>query len=137
MHYRQTTKPWEVATALGGTLVVMFWVLYFTANDALGLVNPSVVRFEESFLVADTVFALVLFATSVSLRRRRSAGPFWLVVAGSMSLYLGLLDATFYARSGLLFPLNASSGIELFIIGLCVAGGIYALRGGWVMWGTQ
>jgi hypothetical protein len=134
MQYDRISKPLQLATALGGAFVVSFWVLYFTANDALGLVEPSVVRFEESFLVADAVFAVVLFATALSLRRRRSVGPFLLAVAGSMSLYLGLLDATFYLRNGLLFPLTGSSAVELTIISLCVGGGLYALRGAWGMW---
>jgi hypothetical protein len=134
MQYDRISKPLQLATAIGGTLVVSFWVLYFTANEALGLVEQSVVRFEESFLVADAVFAAVLFATALALRRRRAVGPFLLAVAGSMSLYLGLLDGTFYLRNGLLFPLTGSSTVELIIISLCVGGGLYALRGAWGMW---
>ncbi len=134
MQYDRISRPLQLATVIGGALVVSFWVLYFTANDALGLVEPSVVRFEESFLVADAVFAVVLFATALSLKLRRSVGPFLLAIAGSMALYLGLLDATFYARNGLLFPLSGSSAVELVIISLCIGGGLYALRGAWVMW---
>ena len=127
-------KSLEVATAIGGACVVTFWVLYFAANESLGLVEPAVVRFEESFLLADAVFAAILFATSFALRHRRTAGPFLLAVAGSMSLYLGMLDATFYLRNGLLFPLTGSSAVEIFIVSLCVGGGLYALRGAWAMW---
>ncbi|KPK07472.1 MAG: hypothetical protein AMS20_02725 [Gemmatimonas sp. SG8_28] len=134
MQYDRIAKPLQLATAIGGAFVVTFWVLYFTANDSLGLVEPSVARFEEAFLVADAVFAIVLFATAVSLRLRRSVGPFLLAIAGSMSLYLGLLDATFYARNGLLFPLTGTSAVELVIIGLCIGGGLYALRGAWAIW---
>jgi hypothetical protein len=134
MAYDRHSRPLQLATAIGGAFVVTFWLLYFTANDALQLVEPSVARFEESFLVPDAVFVVVLFATSFSLWRRRSVGPFLLAIAGSMSLYLGLLDATFYARNGLLFPLTGSSAVELFIISLCVGGGLYALYAAWGMW---
>jgi hypothetical protein len=134
MPYDRISKPLQIATAIGGAFVVSFWVLYFTANESLGLVEPSVVRFEESFLVADTVFAVVLFGTSLALKFRRSVGPFLLAIAGSMSLYLGLLDATFYARNDLLFPLTGSSSVELVIISLCIGGGLYALHGAWSMW---
>ena len=138
MRHQQTTpvKALEVATAVGGLFVVTFWVLYFTANESLGLVEPSVAPFEESFLFADTVFAGVLFATSYALRHRRRAGPFLLAIAGSMSLYLGLLDGMFYVRNGLLFPITPSSGAEILIVSLCVAGGLYALRGAWRLWRT-
>jgi hypothetical protein len=134
MQYDRISKPIQLVTAVGGVFVVAFWVMYFAANDALGLVDPSVARFEESFLVADTVFALVLFATSLSLRRQRPFGPYLLAVAAAMSLYLGLLDATFYGRNGLLFPLTVAAGVELGIIGICIGGGLYGLRAAWSLW---
>lgn len=127
-------RPLEAATAVGGICVITFWVLYFAANESLGLVEPSFVPFEESFLVADAVFAVVLFATSFTLRARRRAGPFLLAIAGSMSLYLGMLDATFYVRNGLLVPFTAATAIEIVVVSLCVGGGLYALAGAWTMW---
>lgn len=124
----------EIATAVGGALVVTFWLVYFLANDIVGLVEPANARFEESFIVADIVFAVLLFATSWSLRHRGSAGPFLLAMAASMSLYLGILDATFYARDGLFLPVTGTALVTLLVHGLCVGGGLYGLWAAWHMW---
>jgi len=124
----------EAATAVGGSLVVSFWALYFAANDVLSLVEPAIAPFEESFLVADIMFAGVLFAASFSLRRRKLVAPFLLALAGSMSIYLGVLDATFYARNGLFFPISLPGIVEFGINVVCILGGLLGLRFSWRMW---
>ncbi len=124
----------EVATAIGGTFVVLFWALYFAANETLGLIEPEFVSFEESFVVADAVFAVLLFATAVHLHRGAAVGPFLLAMAGSMSLYLGVLDATFSLRNRVLIPPTGSALFELLICGLCIVGGIYGVRAAWTLW---
>ncbi len=124
----------EIATAAGGACVAAFWIMYFVANETLGLVEPAYASFEESFIVADSLFAALLFASSLSLHRRRAAGPFLLAMAASMSLYLGLLDATFYAQNGLFLPVTGAALFELLINVLCVGGGLYGLRAAWFMW---
>ncbi len=121
---------------MGGALVVVFWLVYFLANDTVGLVEPANAHFEESFIVADAVFATLLFATSWSLRLRATAGPFLLAMAASMSLYLGILDATYYARDGL-FPITDTALVVLLIQGLCVGGGLYGLWAAWHLWSAS
>ena len=137
MQQAENWKRAEIATAVGGGLVVSFWALYFAANDVLGLVEPAIIPFEESFVVADAMFAGVLFAASFALHRRRMIAPFLLSIAGSMSIYLGVLDATFYARNGLFFPVSVNGTAEFFINVLCVAGGLFGLRLAWRMWRSQ
>ena len=123
-----------MATALGGGLLVAFWTLYFLANESLGLVPADHVHFEESFIVADTVLASLLFATSWSLRRRLASGPFVLAMAASMTLYLGILDATFYAKSGIFWPFSSAALGAVLITLVCVVGGLYGLRSAWCFW---
>ena len=126
----------EAATAVGGALVVSFWALYFAANDVLHMVEPAIAPFEESFVLADTMFAGVLFAASFTLRRRKLIAPFLLAIAGSMALYLGVLDATFYARNGLYFPVTPMAVAEMAINLACIGGGLFGLRLSWRMWRT-
>ncbi len=128
------SRQLQGATAVGGVLILAFWTLYFAANETLGLIDPAYAAFEESFIVADAVLAVLLFATSVSLRRRRVAGPFMLAMAASMCLYLGILDVTFYARNGLFLPFSSAASIQLLVNCLCVGGGCYGLWGAWRMW---
>lgn len=122
-------------TALvGGILVATFWILYFTKAVELGQSDGLLSSFESAFPIADAVFCLILFAASFTLLKRTALGPFFLVIGASMSLYLGILDATFYARQGLYNPLTTSGALSLTISAVCVVGGAIGLWFGWTMW---
>jgi hypothetical protein len=121
------------ATLIGGACVMAFWAIYFASSAALGHGDPTVHAFEGAFLVADAVFAVLLLASGLSLLRRRPAGTFLLVAAAAMSLYLGLLDLTFYSSQGL-YAADAGSMLELLVNALCVGGGLLGLRCGWTLW---
>ncbi len=119
------------AALLGGSLVVLYWIVYFAAGSALA---GEVVAYEAAFPLADGVFALTLFAAGVAFWRGSVGGPFLLVAAASMSLYLGMVDATFYAMRGDYSPPEGVALVELSINALCVIGGALGLAAGWRMW---
>jgi len=108
--------------------------MYFSSGAALGHGSPAVHAFEGAFLVADLVFASVLVCAGVALLRRRPVGTFLLVAAAAMSLYLALLDLTFYARQGLYASFDGSALMELVVNALCLGGGLMGLRWGWLFW---
>ncbi|HEX9692558.1 MAG TPA: hypothetical protein VGA22_10710 [Gemmatimonadales bacterium] len=137
MRYTEGSRTRQLAgaaTLIGGACVAAFWVFYFTSSAALGHGDPAVTAFEGAFLVADGVFAGLLIAAGVGLLRRRPAGAFLLAAAAGMSLYLALLDVTFYARQGLYAPPSASVLIELVVNALCLGGGLLGLRWAWRLW---
>lgn len=120
------------ASFVGGTLVVLFWVLYLAGPLAPTGSDPLAREFEAAFPFADGVLAAALFAAGYSLRRGRPAGPFLVVAAAAMCLYLGVLDFTFYARRGLMSP---DVGIVLLAVNaLTIGGGLLGLRAGWQLW---
>ncbi len=123
------TMGW--ATLVGGAFVLLFWTLYLTRWVDLGQADPLVGTFESAFPIADAVFCALLFAASYALLKRRKAGPFLLAGAGAISLYLGILDATFYARLGHYSSLTADALIEMAVNLFCIAGGAIALWLGW------
>ncbi len=129
---RQITAGWIALVA--GSLVVAFWVLYFQGSIALGADDPVVTQFELAFPLPDAFLALALFAAGYRLLRNRPGGPFLLVVAASMSIYLGLLDVAFYARRGLYSELDPTALTEAGVNLLCLAGGALGLRMGWLLW---
>ena len=53
-----------------------------------------------------------------------------------MCLYLGILDATFYVRSGVFLPFTTAALGNVFITVVCVGGGLYGLRSAWCLWRT-
>ena len=124
----RTALAWT--TLVAGALVVLFWAAYFSDAAALGQEDPLRASFEAAFPLADLVLAGMLMATGVLFLMRRESAVFFLVAAASMSLYLGLLDATFYARHGL-YGLTPDAITELAINALCIGGGGFGLRAAW------
>lgn len=131
----RTVLAWT--TLLAGAIVLLFWALYFTAAATLGQQDPLKANFEAAFPLADLAFAGALIATGVLFLRRHESAPFFLIVAAAQSLYLGILDTTFYARHGLYLPLTADSLTEIAINALCIGGGIIGLKAGWQIWKRQ
>ncbi|MBI4499957.1 MAG: hypothetical protein HY700_02230 [Gemmatimonadetes bacterium] len=120
-----------LATLAGGLLVVLYWILYLT-GVLTGSWNDDPARsFEGAFPLADTLLAVVLFSASRALFTGRPSGPFLLVWAAAMTLYLGLLDLLFYWQVGRYTPLGAMGLIQLLINALCIGGGATGLRFGW------
>ena len=127
----------RVATAAlaGGALDLAFWLLYAAGLVAAGQEGPAA-SYETAFPFADALLGFALIGAAVALRLHRSAGPFLLVVAASMALYLGVLDLTFYTRQQL-YRLPAWSGIlALALNTVCIGGGAAGLWYGWRLWRT-
>ncbi len=124
-------------TLCGGALILLFWALYLSDAVALAQDHPIAREFEAAFPVADALLAVTLIAAAFCLLRHRGPGPFLLVAAAAMTLYLGLLDLTFYARQGMYSPLNGGSLFTLAISLLCVTGGLIGLLLGWLLWSRR
>jgi hypothetical protein len=121
-------------TLVAGALVLLFWALYFTAAATLGQQDSLKAGFEAAFPLADLVFAGTLIATGVLFLKRHESAPFFLIIAAAQSVYLGILDSTFYARHGLYLPLTADSLTEIGINVMCIGGGVFGLKAGWRIW---
>jgi hypothetical protein len=118
----------------GGGLVALFWLLYFTTTTPLGHADPMVVAYEAAFPLADAGFAATLLLAGYGLLRGHAAGPFLLVGAAAVSVYLGILDLTFYAGHGLYARMNPSVLLELGVNAACLGGGLLGLHAGWRWW---
>jgi hypothetical protein len=121
----------------GGALMILFWSLYVSGAVDLGQHDPVVASFESAFVLADTVLGVLLLLAGWKLLRRRPSGPFLMIVAAAMSLYLGLLDLAFYAGIGLYGSLTGAAVFELSLNVICIAGGTWCLRAGWRAWRSR
>ena len=124
----RTALAWT--TLVAGGMVLLFWAAYFSDAAALGQADSLKAGFETAFPLADLVFAGMLIATGVLFLLRRESAVFFLIAAASMSLYLGILDVTFYARHGLYAP-TPDGMTEMAINVLCIGGGVFGLRTAW------
>jgi hypothetical protein len=131
---RRTGTLLGIVLLAGGVLMLMYWALYLTGLAELGQSDPIVAGFEAAFLLADTLLGTLLFLAGWMLLRRRRGGPYLMIVAAAMSLYLGLLDLVFYARRGLFDSASGAGAFELVLIGTCLIAGSYCLWVGWNLW---
>lgn len=118
----------------GAVLVFLFWALYFANVVELGQEEALVRAFESAFPIADAVFCVALFAAGYCLLKGKRPGAFFLVIAGSMSVYLGLLDLTFYGARGTYYPIHPEGLFQLSLALICIGAGALALWFGWRFW---
>lgn len=121
-------------TLSGGVLVLLFWAAYWSGVLDPGERDRIAHAYESAFPLADGVLAAALFAASRALLAGKPRGPFWLVIAAAMCLYLGTLDVTFYAGHGSYWPLSTAGLVQLLISLLTIGGGAVGLRAGWRLW---
>ncbi len=119
----------------GGTAVILYWTLYFLGTIESGPAGSSHHAFETAFPPADALLCVAALAAGRALLRGARSGVFFLVVAASMSLYLGILDVSFYGRLGFYVPLNEAGSIELVVNFLAIVGGAFGVRLAWRLWG--
>jgi hypothetical protein len=88
----------QIGTAIG---IVVFWVTWLrTAHDEPWL-PVGFVEHERAFVLPDSVLALLLGVSAVlQFLDHELGGPLALIAAG-MLLFLGLIDAAYFARTGL------------------------------------
>ena len=122
-----------IATA-GGGLVLLFWIFYFAGVIQLGDAGSPLAQFESAFPLADALLAVALLAGGFGLFQRKRYGLFFLIGGAFMTLYLGILDLTFYARQGFFFPLTPDVAVSMLVIVLCLTGGTLGLLLGWKVW---
>ena len=119
----------------GGAVNLIFWILYFAGDLDFGIGNECMVqRFESAFPFADGLLAVLLLIAGVGLMRKKPFGTYSLAAGSSISVYLGILDITFYVNGGLYTPWTVSSVFEAFINIFCVGGGLLASFFAWRFW---
>jgi hypothetical protein len=132
---QERPRLWLGRAALaGGALIVLFWTLYFTGTLEFGEAHGSIAQFESAFLIADAILTIALITAGIGLIRGKRYGIFCLVGSGAMTLYLGILDLTFYSRQGFYAQITPDSVVELVVNTLCILGGLAALWFGWKLW---
>jgi hypothetical protein len=101
----------EVFAAL---MIALYWVLFFSSPPALSDV-PCYVTFEQAFPAADAWLAFAALVAAVGLAKRRPWGVLFTFLAGSASIFLGLMDVLYDLENGIYLKLNTSAGGEVAV----------------------
>ncbi len=87
----------QVATGIG---ILSFWLLFFTIGMAPAQPPACYFAFEHAFPLPDTILALALMASGISVLNGRSSGPGLSLACAGGLLFLGVLDFNFTAQHG-------------------------------------
>lgn len=120
--------------SIGFATIVAYWAVWFFGDRGLlaSLDTAAYYGFESSFPVADGWLAITYAATAWTLHARRPGALFWLLAAGSASIYLGCIDTTFDVQNGVYTVGDLGARItEIVINVVSFAIGGYALWFGW------
>lgn len=112
--------------ALGALVFAVFWITWFRqAHDQAWL--PAGYRDHETpFVFTDTLLALLLVAGAVLLVLEEPLGESLALVAGGMLLFLGILDAAYFWRTGLFAP-GHEGPANMAIVLAVLAGGVFLI----------
>lgn len=118
----------------GVLATLAYWVVWFGVDREIlaSAHTDSYYAFENSFPLADLWMALTGVAASVALVRRRPSALLWCIAAGSISIYLGLLDVLFDLENGIYrSPDTGGVIVELIINVLTLSMGLVVLIWAW------
>jgi uncharacterized membrane protein (DUF2068 family) len=77
-----------------------YWVIFFTTGDVQARSDPVYIAFESAFPLADGWMALCALGGAVGLWRKKDWGFLFGLLAGSSSIFLGLMDVLFNINEG-------------------------------------
>ena len=118
----------------GVLATLAYWVVWFGVDREIlaSAHTESYYAFENSFPAADLWMGLTGIAASVALVRRRASALLWTIAAGSVSIYLGLLDVLFDLENGIYrSPDTGGVVVEVVINVLTLSMGTVVLVWAW------
>ena len=94
---------WIVAVLQAGTAVgiAVFWVTWLRSPPKDPWLPAGFVEHERAFVLPDGLLALLLLGSAVLSVLQHALGASLALVAAGMLLFLGLIDAAYFARTGL------------------------------------
>jgi hypothetical protein len=119
------------------SMITVYWILFFSAAPALSGI-PCYMTFEAAFPAADAWLAIAALIGAVGLLTRKSWGVLFALLAGSSSIYLGLMDVLYDSLNGiyerLFSPAGADVAVEIAINVLTLTLGPVII---WYVWSRR
>jgi hypothetical protein len=106
----------EAMLVIAIVIDVAYWTIWFTQRDWLASEDTKAYYdFENAFPLADLWLGVACLLALVTLRRRHESTLFWLLCAGSASLYLFAMDFLYDVKNGIFFS-GGGSAVEAVIV---------------------
>ena len=115
-------------------LTALYWVLFFSGSGAAVTNDPRYLAFEYAFPAADAWMAIGAVIGAVGLLRHRSWGVLFALLAGSASIYLGLMDVLFDLENGIYLLGGVNVDVEVVINVLTLGLGSALI---WYVWSRR
>jgi hypothetical protein len=119
---------WVIAglLVLGALVFATFWITWFRQKHDQPWLPAGYRDHETPFVFSDTLLALLLLATAVLLVLEEPLGESLALVAGGMLVFLGVLDAGYFWRTGMFAPEHEGYA-NLAIVLAALAGGVFLI----------
>ena len=119
---------WVIAglMVLGALVFATFWITWFRQTHDQSWLPAGYRDHETPFVFSDTLLALLLVATAVLLVLEEPLGESLALVAGGMLVFLGILDAAYFWRTGMFAPEHEGYA-NLAIVLAALAGGVFLI----------
>lgn len=118
----------------GTVATIAYWVVWFGVDRELlaAAHTPEYYAYENAFPLADGWMVLAGIAATLALLRRRASAFLFSVLAGSSSIFLGLLDVLFDLEHGIYAsPDTGAVAVEVTINALTLAMGAAVVVWAW------
>ena len=121
---------WALAGAMlvAALAIAAVWVTWLRAEHDEPWLPAGYVEHERAFVVPDSVLAVLLVAAAVLLVAEAPLGRSLALLSAGMLTFLGLLDAAYFARTGLFRRDRGGVGNVAVVAGVLVLAGLIVAR---------
>jgi hypothetical protein len=95
-------------------MIAVYWILFFSSTPALSEA-PCYMTFETAFPAADTWMAITCIVGGIGLLTRKSWGVLFALLAGSASIFLGLMDVLYDLINGIYGRISSPAGTDVAV----------------------
>jgi hypothetical protein len=115
----------QVGTAIG---IALFWVTWLRSEHHEPWLPEGYVEHERAFVFPDSVLALLLIVSAILSVTGHAIGRDLALIAAGMLTFLGVLDAAYFARTGLFARDRGGVGNLALVVWLLVLAVLIVLR---------
>ncbi len=99
---------------------IAFWIVFYSVGLVSASDRPAYLEHEKSFPLADAYMVVCAILAAVGIIRRRPWGLLYGLLAGSATIFLGLMDTLYALQQGLIHDFSFSWVETFFLCSLCL-----------------